>query len=33
MGLCWEGVDWFYLAYDRDQWWTLVNSLMNFCVL
>lgn len=30
--LCLESVDWFYLAY-KDQWWALVNTLMNFYVL
>jgi hypothetical protein len=25
----WEGVDWIHLAQDRDQWWTLVNTVMN----
>jgi hypothetical protein len=24
----WEGVDWMYLAPDRDQWWALVNVVM-----
>jgi hypothetical protein len=24
-----EGVDWMHLAEDRDQWWTLVNMVMN----
>jgi hypothetical protein len=23
------GVDWFHLAQDRDQWWSLVNTIMN----
>jgi hypothetical protein len=25
----WEGVDWMCLAEDRDQWWGLVNTVMN----
>jgi len=25
----WEGVDWMHLAPDRDQWRTLVNTVMN----
>jgi hypothetical protein len=28
----WEGVDWMHLAQDRDQWWALVNMLMNLWV-
>jgi hypothetical protein len=28
----WEGVDWIHLAQDRDQWWALVNTVMNFGV-
>jgi hypothetical protein len=24
-----EVVDWMHLAQDRDQWWTLVNTVMN----
>jgi hypothetical protein len=27
-----EGVDWIYLAQDRDQWWDLVNIVMNLRV-
>jgi hypothetical protein len=23
-------VDWIKLAQDRDQWWALVNTVMNF---
>jgi len=25
----WEGADWMHVAHDRDQWWTLVNTVMN----
>jgi hypothetical protein len=25
----WEGVHWKHLAQDRDQWWALVNTVMN----
>jgi hypothetical protein len=28
----WEGVDWMHLAQDRDQWWALVNAVMNLWV-
>jgi len=28
----WEGLDWIHLAQDRDQWWALVNTLMNLRV-
>jgi hypothetical protein len=28
----WEGADWIYLARDRDQWWVLVNTVMNIWV-
>jgi len=24
----WEGVDWIHLAQDRDQWRTVVNTVM-----
>jgi hypothetical protein len=24
-----EGVDWVHLAQDRDQWWALVNTVLN----
>jgi hypothetical protein len=27
-----HGRDWFHLDQDRDQWWTLVNTLMNLRV-
>jgi hypothetical protein len=25
----WKGVEWIHLAQDRDQWWALVNTVMN----
>jgi len=25
----WEGVDWMHLAQVKDQWWALVNTVMN----
>jgi hypothetical protein len=28
----WEGVEWMHLAQDRDQWWVLVNMVMNLWV-
>jgi hypothetical protein len=30
--LGWESVDWIHLAKDRDQWRTLVNTVMNLWV-
>jgi hypothetical protein len=28
----WEGVDWIYLAQDRDQWRAVMNMVMNLRV-
>jgi hypothetical protein len=28
----WSGIDWIDLAQDRDQWMTLVNTVMNLQV-
>jgi hypothetical protein len=28
----WEGVDWIHLSHDRDQWWALLNKVMNLQV-
>jgi hypothetical protein len=27
--IVWEVVDWIHLAQERDQWWALVNMVMN----
>jgi hypothetical protein len=28
----WGSMDWIHLVRDRDQWWALVNSVMNLKV-
>jgi hypothetical protein len=28
----WKGMDWIYLARDRDQWQVIVNMVMNLYV-
>jgi hypothetical protein len=28
----WEGVDWMHLTKVKDQWWDLVNMVMNLQV-
>jgi hypothetical protein len=28
----WDGVDWIYVAQDRDQWRALVNTVLNLRV-
>jgi hypothetical protein len=28
----WSGMDWFDVAQDKDQWRTLVNTVMNLLV-
>jgi hypothetical protein len=28
----WDGVDWIHMAWDRDQWRVLVNTVLNFRV-
>jgi hypothetical protein len=28
----WDGMDWIYMAQDRDQWRALVNTVMNLRV-
>jgi hypothetical protein len=25
----WEGIEWMHLDQDRDQWWALMNTVMN----
>jgi hypothetical protein len=30
--IIWDGVDWIYLAQDRDQWRVLVNAVMSLRV-
>jgi hypothetical protein len=32
MEIGWEGVDWMQLVQDRDQWWALVNIVMDLQV-
>ena len=27
-----RGMDWIYLAQDRDRWWAVVNTVMNLWV-
>jgi len=29
----WEGADWIHLAQGMDQWWALVNAIMNHQIL
>jgi hypothetical protein len=28
----WKGMDWIYQAQNRDQWWALVDMVMNLWV-
>jgi len=28
-GVCKKGVDWMYLAQDKNHWWGLVNTVIN----
>jgi hypothetical protein len=28
----WSSIDWIDLAEDRDQWWALMNTVMNLRV-
>jgi hypothetical protein len=30
--ICFEGVDWINVAYDRDRWRFVVNTVMNLLV-
>jgi hypothetical protein len=27
--MVWEGVDWIHVVQDREQWWALVNKVVN----
>jgi hypothetical protein len=29
----WKGVEWIHLVQERDQWWAIVNMVMNFLVM
>jgi hypothetical protein len=29
MEIGWEGVDWIHLTQDTDQWWAVVNMVIN----
>jgi hypothetical protein len=31
-GTGWKGVEWINLDHNRDQWWTIVNVIMNLPV-
>jgi hypothetical protein len=28
----WDGIDWIHVTQNRDQWWALVNTVMNLRV-
>jgi hypothetical protein len=28
----WEFIEWMYLVQDREQWWALLNTVMNLRV-
>jgi hypothetical protein len=30
--LDWDGMEWIYLAHDRDNWWAVVNAVMKLGV-
>jgi hypothetical protein len=32
MEIDWDGVDWADLTQDRDNWWAVVNTVMNLLV-
>jgi len=32
MEICWEGVNWIYLAQEKDHWKTLMNMGISFWV-
>jgi hypothetical protein len=29
MEIGWEAVDWIHVAQERDQWWAVINTVMN----
>jgi len=29
----WKDVDWLYLSEDRKQWWAVVNTVTNLCIV
>jgi hypothetical protein len=29
MEIRWEGVNWMHMPQNKDQWWALVNMVMN----
>jgi ribosome biogenesis protein Nip4 len=31
-GMGWEDAEWIHLVQDRDQWWALVNMVMNLWI-
>jgi hypothetical protein len=30
--IVWDGEDWMHVSQDRDQWWALLNVIMNLQV-
>jgi hypothetical protein len=30
--MAWKSVDWIHLTHDRDHYWALVNTVMNFWI-
>jgi hypothetical protein len=32
MEIGWERLNWIHLVQDREQWWSLVNTVMNLRV-
>ena len=29
----WKGMDWIHLAHEREEWWVVVSTVMNFRIL